>query len=135
MLSGQNTRYGVPSEMDIKLLQYGLTSSKWSLDFSNFSVPKWKLYLVWKFLLYVSFIGTHQHPPSRFSFDKTGEYQQQLEKDLEKLLQEDHLESSGSPTWAIEATKIVHHAGKSQLFNKKLLAASKVTGQIIVGIS
>ena len=71
--------------------------------------------------------GTHQHPPSRYTFDKTSEYQQQLQEDIEKLLQEERHDNTGSPSWVIEATKIVNHAGKSQLFNKRLLAASKVS--------
>ena len=76
--------------------------------------------------IYYTFAGTRQHPPNQYSFNKSNEYQQQLHKDLDKLLQSDPKRVSDSPTWAIEVSKEPSHGGQSHLFNKKLLAASQV---------
>ena len=67
------------------------------------------------------------HPPSPYSFNKSAEYQNQIQADLEQLITAESLMHVSSPTWAIAVSHESNHSGESPLFVHRLLSPGKVT--------
>ena len=63
---------------------------------------------------------------SQFSLYRSAEDQQQIHNDIDHLIQQEYMEQSSAPRWAIRVSRESTHSGESPLFINKLLAPNKV---------
>ena len=72
-------------------------------------------------------VGAVKYPKSSYSLEKSADYQKQLQTDVSKIFEEEHLEKYGTPKYVHSISQETVHSGESALFSNKLLAPSRVS--------
>ena len=67
---------------------------------------------------------TAYHPPSQYSFDKSSDYGEEVNQNLQNLHQKQLYARCGSPKWVSRVNSTTTHSGRSPLHIKQLLSPS-----------